>query len=186
MSEFEDLHAFAVVSYGHDVFRAGGEESFCAFRSFLAVAEAIHADAGAVAFGIVGFECHGPLPIGVGDGDVFSRFRTALSEGLCVVEGHLVAEVLDVVGVDVVQSGRSLGIAFGVDVAAEFVNLFLGDDVPSRTVVLNVGVDGAQESGLLEEVETRKPGTPSRIPCKYRFNRDRYMEMKAKGFRLKF
>lgn len=40
--------------------------------------------------------------------------------------------------------------------------------------------------GLLEEVETRKPGTPSRIPCKYRFNRDRYMEMKAKGFRLEF
>ena len=89
----------------------------------------------------------------MGDGDVFSRLRTALSEGLCVVEGHLVAEVLDVVGVDVVQSGRSLGIAFGVDVAAEFVNLFLGDDVPSRTVVLDVGMDGAQESGLLEEVE---------------------------------
>ena len=74
-------------------------------------------------------------------------------DGLRVVEFHLVAEVLDVVGIDVVQSGRSLGIAFGIDVGAEFVNLFLRDDIPSRTVVLDVGVYGAQESGGLEEVE---------------------------------
>lgn len=40
--------------------------------------------------------------------------------------------------------------------------------------------------GLLEEVEERKPGTASRIPSRYRFNRDRYAEMKSKGFRLEF
>ena len=40
--------------------------------------------------------------------------------------------------------------------------------------------------GILEEVEKRRPGTASRIPSRYRFNEDRYIEMKSKGFRLEF
>ena len=40
--------------------------------------------------------------------------------------------------------------------------------------------------GILEEVEKRQPGTASRIPSKYKFNKERYAEMKSKGFRLEF
>ena len=38
--------------------------------------------------------------------------------------------------------------------------------------------------GILEDVEKRQPGTASRIPSKYKFNKERYAEMKSKGFRL--
>ena len=40
--------------------------------------------------------------------------------------------------------------------------------------------------GILEDVEKRQPGTASRIPSKYKFNKERYAEMKSKGFRLEF
>lgn len=40
--------------------------------------------------------------------------------------------------------------------------------------------------GILDEVEKRQPGTASRIPSRYEFNEDRYIEMKSKGFRLEF
>ena len=40
--------------------------------------------------------------------------------------------------------------------------------------------------GILEEVEKRQPGTASRIPSRYKFNEDQYIEMKSKGFRLEF
>ena len=40
--------------------------------------------------------------------------------------------------------------------------------------------------GLLKEAEKRPENTPSRIPVKYRFNPDKYTELKQKGFRLEF
>ncbi len=40
--------------------------------------------------------------------------------------------------------------------------------------------------GMLTEVEQRAADTPSRIPVKYRFNPDKYNELKQKGFRLEF
>ena len=40
--------------------------------------------------------------------------------------------------------------------------------------------------GLLNRVDERPAGTASRIPAHYSFNRDKYLEMKGKGFRLEF
>lgn len=40
--------------------------------------------------------------------------------------------------------------------------------------------------GLLEEVGRRSEGTPSRIPSRFRFNKERYNELKVGGFRLEF
>ena len=40
--------------------------------------------------------------------------------------------------------------------------------------------------GILEQAEERPAGTGSRIPVRYRFNADRYKEMKSKGFKLEF
>jgi len=40
--------------------------------------------------------------------------------------------------------------------------------------------------GILTEAEPRVPGSSSRIPTRYRFNADKYSELKSKGFRLEF
>lgn len=40
--------------------------------------------------------------------------------------------------------------------------------------------------GILVEAEPRPKSTPSRIPTKYRFNSEKYAELKQKGFRLEF
>ena len=40
--------------------------------------------------------------------------------------------------------------------------------------------------GLLIEVGDRPAGTARRIPARYSFNREKYLEMKGKGFRLEF
>ena len=40
--------------------------------------------------------------------------------------------------------------------------------------------------GLLTEVGDRPAGTARRIPARYSFNREKYLEMKGKGFRLEF
>jgi len=40
--------------------------------------------------------------------------------------------------------------------------------------------------GILTEVEKRDPKLSSRIPIKYRFNAEKYSELKSKGFRLEF
>jgi 8-oxo-dGTP diphosphatase len=40
--------------------------------------------------------------------------------------------------------------------------------------------------GILVEAEPRPKSTPSRIPTKYRFNAEKYAELKQKGFRLEF
>lgn len=40
--------------------------------------------------------------------------------------------------------------------------------------------------GILAEAEPRPANTPSRVPVKYRFNADKYAELKQKGFRLEF
>lgn len=40
--------------------------------------------------------------------------------------------------------------------------------------------------GLLIEAEKRPENTPSRVPVKYRFNPEKYAELKHKGFRLEF
>ena len=40
--------------------------------------------------------------------------------------------------------------------------------------------------GLLIEAEKRPENTPSRVPVKYRFNPEKYAELKDKGFRLEF
>ena len=40
--------------------------------------------------------------------------------------------------------------------------------------------------GLLTEVGDRPAGTARRIPAPYSFNREKYLEMKGKGFRLEF
>jgi len=40
--------------------------------------------------------------------------------------------------------------------------------------------------GLLKEAEKRPANTPSRVPTKYRFNPEKYAELKQKGFRLEF
>ena len=40
--------------------------------------------------------------------------------------------------------------------------------------------------GLLTRVDERPAGTASRIPARYSFNREKYQEMKGKGFRLEF
>lgn len=40
--------------------------------------------------------------------------------------------------------------------------------------------------GILEDTGERPAGAASRIPTKYRFNKDKYDELKAKGFRLEF
>ena len=40
--------------------------------------------------------------------------------------------------------------------------------------------------GLLDEVGDRPAGTATRIPVRYSFNREKYREMKGKGFRLEF
>lgn len=40
--------------------------------------------------------------------------------------------------------------------------------------------------GILEEVGKRPANAASRIPVNYRFNKEKYMEMKNKGFRLEF
>ena len=40
--------------------------------------------------------------------------------------------------------------------------------------------------GLLIEAEKRPDNTPSRVPVKYRFNPEKYAELKHKGFRLEF
>ncbi len=39
---------------------------------------------------------------------------------------------------------------------------------------------------ILSEAEKRPAGTPSRVPTKYRFNEEKYAELKQKGFRLEF
>ena len=40
--------------------------------------------------------------------------------------------------------------------------------------------------GILSEAEKRPSGAPSRVPNKYRFNPEKYAELKQKGFRLEF
>lgn len=40
--------------------------------------------------------------------------------------------------------------------------------------------------GILAEAEPRPAGASRRVPCKYRFNADKYAELKRKGFRLEF
>lgn len=40
--------------------------------------------------------------------------------------------------------------------------------------------------GILSEAEPRDPKSSSRIPTKYRFNKDKYDELKNKGFKLEF
>ena len=40
--------------------------------------------------------------------------------------------------------------------------------------------------GLLEDTGARPAGASSRIPVSYRFNKEKYNELKAKGFRLEF
>ena len=40
--------------------------------------------------------------------------------------------------------------------------------------------------GILEETGDRPAGASSRIPVSYRFNKEKYNELKAKGFRLEF
>ena len=40
--------------------------------------------------------------------------------------------------------------------------------------------------GILTEAEPRNPGSASRIPTKYRFNKEKYDELKNKGFKLEF
>lgn len=40
--------------------------------------------------------------------------------------------------------------------------------------------------GILEDTGDRPAGASSRIPVSYRFNKDKYNELKAKGFRLEF
>lgn len=40
--------------------------------------------------------------------------------------------------------------------------------------------------GILDEVGDRPKGTASRIPIQYSFNKEKYEEMKSKGFRLEF
>lgn len=40
--------------------------------------------------------------------------------------------------------------------------------------------------GLLTEAEKRPANAPSRVPTKYRFNPEKYAELKQKGFRLEF
>lgn len=39
---------------------------------------------------------------------------------------------------------------------------------------------------ILAEAEPRPAGASRRVPCKYRFNADKYAELKRKGFRLEF
>ena len=39
---------------------------------------------------------------------------------------------------------------------------------------------------ILSVAEERPADTPSRMPVKYRFNADKYMQLKQKGFRLEF
>lgn len=40
--------------------------------------------------------------------------------------------------------------------------------------------------GILAEAEKRPANAPSRVPTKYRFNPEKYAELKQKGFRLEF
>jgi 8-oxo-dGTP diphosphatase len=40
--------------------------------------------------------------------------------------------------------------------------------------------------GILAEAEHRAANTARRIPVKYKFNREKYAELKQKGFRLEF
>ena len=40
--------------------------------------------------------------------------------------------------------------------------------------------------GILEDTRDRPAGASSRIPVSYRFNKEKYNELKAKGFRLEF
>ncbi len=40
--------------------------------------------------------------------------------------------------------------------------------------------------GLVSETAPREPGTPTRVPIKYRFNADRYTRLKRSGFNLEF
>lgn len=40
--------------------------------------------------------------------------------------------------------------------------------------------------GILAEAEPRPASASRRVPCKYRFNADKYAELKRKGFRLEF
>lgn len=40
--------------------------------------------------------------------------------------------------------------------------------------------------GILTEAEKRPANAPSRMPAKYRFNAEKYAELKQKGFRLEF
>ena len=40
--------------------------------------------------------------------------------------------------------------------------------------------------GILEYTGDRPAGASSRIPVSYRFNKEKYNELKAKGFRLEF
>jgi hypothetical protein len=40
--------------------------------------------------------------------------------------------------------------------------------------------------GILVEAVPRPKSAPSRIPTKYRFNAEKYAELKQKGFRLEF
>ena len=40
--------------------------------------------------------------------------------------------------------------------------------------------------GILSEAEPRPANASRRVPSKYRFNREKYMELKQKGFRLEF
>lgn len=40
--------------------------------------------------------------------------------------------------------------------------------------------------GILIEAEKRPANTPSQVPTKYRFNPEKYAELKQKGFRLDF
>lgn len=43
-----------------------------------------------------------------------------------------------------------------------------------------------QKLGILVEAEKRPANASRRVPCKYSFNREKYDEMKQKGFRLEF
>lgn len=43
-----------------------------------------------------------------------------------------------------------------------------------------------QKLGILEETGDRPKNTARSVPIQYRFNLDKYMEMKSKGFRLEF
>lgn len=141
--------ALAVPTYGSDALRAAGEEHLRVGVASITT-EALHRDGREVARGIVGFEGYDVLPHAVLYDDTVvalrcTRIDRSRGDGLAVAIG-LPVECRDVFG-----HTFKRWVALALDVGLEVVYHLLVYLEPVGRIVLDVGVDWAEQTSLFEE-----------------------------------